>query len=40
MFLFHYDIQNVAAAAAAAGFRTLSFSNQILDSIIYSIEVN
>lgn len=38
MFLFHYDIQNVAAAAA--GFRTLSFSNQIMDSIIYSIEVN
>lgn len=39
MFLFHYDIQGVTAAASA-GFRTLSFSDQILDSIIHLVEMN
>lgn len=37
MFLFNYGVQGVTAAA---GSRTLSFSGQIFDSIIHSLEVN
>lgn len=40
MFLFHHGVQGVAAAAAAAGSRTLGFSGQIFDSITHSLEVN
>ena len=37
MFLFHHGVQGVTAAA---GFRTLSFSNQMSDLITHSLKVN